>query len=199
MGRLTLVILVVYAALTLGVRAWIQRIRTGSFGVYGMRAGASASEWLVGVLLVSGTAASAAACIADFPGGWRGGVGPLRIAGVTIMLAGTVATFLAQLAMGSSWRVGVNREERTALVTGGPYAWVRNPIYTAMLLTAVGLMLAVPNPLSAAAFALILAGLEVQVRFVEEPWLVQRHGESYRDYTGAVGRFVPFVGRRRMS
>ena len=35
--------------------------------------------------------------------------------------------------MGRSWRIGVEEGERTDLVTGGPFAIVRNPIYASML------------------------------------------------------------------
>ncbi|MET9817324.1 MULTISPECIES: hypothetical protein [unclassified Streptomyces] len=40
--------------------------------------------------------------------------------------------------MGASWRVGVDVGERTALITGGPFAYVRNPIFTAMAVTGLG-------------------------------------------------------------
>ncbi len=35
--------------------------------------------------------------------------------------------------MGASWRIGVNPDERTKLVTGGVFAHVRKPISTAIL------------------------------------------------------------------
>jgi protein-S-isoprenylcysteine O-methyltransferase Ste14 len=33
---------------------------------------------------------------------------------------------------GASWRIGVDPDERTTLVTSGPFAIARNPIFTAM-------------------------------------------------------------------
>jgi protein-S-isoprenylcysteine O-methyltransferase Ste14 len=53
----------------------------------------------------------------------------------------------------------------------------------------------VPNLLSAVALLLIVPGLEIQVRRVEEPYLIRIHGDSYRDYARRVGRFLPGVGR----
>lgn len=47
-----------------------------------------------------------------------------------------------------SWRIGVDVTERTALVTSGPFGVVRNPIFTSMLITSLGLSFAVPNALS---------------------------------------------------
>src|SRR5262249_20890865 len=83
---------------------------------------------------------------------------------------------------------------RTALVAGGPFLWVRNPIYSSMLLAALGLALAAPNVLSVLALLALLVALELQVRLVEEPYLTRAHGRSYRDYASRTGRFVPGGG-----
>jgi protein-S-isoprenylcysteine O-methyltransferase Ste14 len=40
-----------------------------------------------------------------------------------------------------------------------------------------------------------LAGMQVQVRAVEEPYLSLAHGEAYARYAARVGRFLPGVGR----
>jgi protein-S-isoprenylcysteine O-methyltransferase Ste14 len=44
---------------------------------------------------------------------------------------------------------------------------------------------------------LALGSLELQVRCVEEPCLLAKHGAQYRDYTVRVGRFMPGVGLTR--
>ena len=51
--------------------------------------------------------------------------------------------------------------------------------------------------LALAALGAAVFSLEVQVRFVEEPYLRRTHGESYRAYEREVGRFVPLMGRAR--
>jgi protein-S-isoprenylcysteine O-methyltransferase Ste14 len=43
----------------------------------------------------------------------------------------------------------------------------------------------------------MVASIEVQVRVVEEPYLLRVHGQVYRDYLATVGRFVPRLGLRR--
>jgi protein-S-isoprenylcysteine O-methyltransferase Ste14 len=53
----------------------------------------------------------------------------------------------------------------------------------------------VPNVVAAATLAALVAGLETQVRLVEEPYLARVHGDRYRRYAAATGRFVPGVGR----
>ena len=83
------------------------------------------------------------------------------------------------------------------LVTTGLFAWVRNPIYTAMLTTLLGLVPAVPNVLAAVAFFVAFVGLELHVRKVEELYLLllRLHPERLRAYARRVGRFVPRIGR----
>ena len=97
--------------------------------------------------------------------------------------------------MGTSWRIGVDPGERTELVTNGPFALVRNPIFAAMLPTALGLTLLVPSWIAIAGFVGLLVALELQVRVVEEPHLLRVHGASYASYAARVGRFVPGLGR----
>ena len=46
-----------------------------------------------------------------------------------------------------------------------------------------------------AGFVLLVVTIELQVRAVEEPYLLATHGDAYRDYLASVGRFVPGVGR----
>ena len=107
--------------------------------------------------------------------------------GIVLAAAGGVAVFAAQLGMGESWRIGVSDEERTELITGGWFSVVRNPIYTAMIVGWTGLALIVPTWLGFAAVATIALGLELQVRFVEEPYMKRTHGEAYRAYAPAGG------------
>lgn len=119
-------------------------------------------------------------------------------AGLVVGVAGIVLTFWAQLAMGASWRIGVDPGERTDLVTGGPFAVVRNPIFSTMALTAVGLTLMAPTVPGLAGLVALLASLQVQVRLVEEPHLHRHHGPTYATYTQTVGRFLPgWVGLSR--
>jgi protein-S-isoprenylcysteine O-methyltransferase Ste14 len=97
--------------------------------------------------------------------------------------------------MGTAWRVGVLSEERTVLVTSGAFRYVRNPFFTATLVTAAGLALLTPNLVAAAAVAILAAAIEIQVRQVEEPHLRQVHGEAYERYTAVTGRFLPRTRR----
>jgi protein-S-isoprenylcysteine O-methyltransferase Ste14 len=120
----------------------------------------------------------------------------VRWAGAAFAVAGVIGTLAAQLHMGASWRVGVDPGERTALVTGGAFGLARNPIFTAMTATTLGLAALVPNVVSLAAAVVLLVSVQVQVRAVEEPYLLRVHGPAYADYAARVGRFLPGIGRR---
>ncbi|OBH17338.1 methyltransferase [Mycolicibacter sinensis] len=115
--------------------------------------------------------------------------------GAVLAVAGIVATLYGQRDMGASWRIGVDSSESTTLVRRGAFAYVRNPIFAAMLIFAAGITLMAPNPLALIAFWVLLATIELQVRVVEEPYLLRTHGDTYLGYLRTVGRFVPGIGR----
>jgi protein-S-isoprenylcysteine O-methyltransferase Ste14 len=112
-----------------------------------------------------------------------------QVVGLMVALAGFAGVVAAQHAMGRSWRVGVDPAERTALVTGGVFGQIRNPIFTAMITASVGLTAMVPNLLQLLALACLVAGAELQVRVVEESYLRRTHGIAYDRYAAIVSRF----------
>jgi protein-S-isoprenylcysteine O-methyltransferase Ste14 len=121
----------------------------------------------------------------------------LGVTGAGLAVAGVLATFVAQLVMGPSWRVGVDADERTELVVRWPFTVVRNPIFTTMGCTALGLALMVPTWLAVAGLLSLAWSLEYQVRRVEEPYLRSVHGARYEQYLARVGRFLPRPGAVR--
>ena len=201
MAAAALVLYGVSLTLTFGVRIAVQVRRTGSTGVHGFAADAGPLERFAGALFVTSLAAGALAPTLTLLGvlepipALDGVVG--HAIGLVLAAGGVVLTFGAQLAMGDEWRIGVDPEERTRLVTSGPFKVVRNPIYSAMIPTVLGLVLMVPNVLAVAVFAALVVALEMQVRLVEEPHLQRTHGEEYANYAAHVGRFVPGVGLLR--
>lgn len=203
MAVVALVLYGVSLTLTFGVRIALQVRRTGSTGVHRPAADATALEWLAGACFIAGLVAGGMAPILALLDVLEpiavldGTVG--HAVGVVLAAGGVVLTFGAQLAMGDAWRIGVDPEERTQLVTGGPFKLVRNPIYSAMIPTILGLVLMVPNVLAIAVLATLVTALELQVRLVEEPHLLRTHGEEYADYAAQVGRFVPGLGLLRST
>jgi protein-S-isoprenylcysteine O-methyltransferase Ste14 len=77
------------------------------------------------------------------------------------------------------------------LVRAGPYQWVRNPMYIAVLSTIIGEAILF-HSLLLVSYAL-LAGVVMHlfVVFVEEPSLRRQFGESYETYLRTVPRWLP--------
>ncbi|MGK3981622.1 isoprenylcysteine carboxylmethyltransferase family protein [Sorangium sp. So ce136] len=196
---IALVLFTVYCALAFGWRSLRQRRATGSTGFRGISGPPGSVEWTGGVLFVAAIALAVAAPIAEIAGWVAPLVAPGAAAvglGAATVLAGAAGTLWSQAAMGDSWRIGVSADERTTLVTRGPFTAVRNPIFSFMVLTAAGMLLVVPDPLAIASLVALVVAIELQVRFVEEPYLLRTHGDSYADYCARVGRFVPGLGLR---
>jgi protein-S-isoprenylcysteine O-methyltransferase Ste14 len=194
-----LLFVAIYVALAFGLRSYLHYRRTGSTGFRGVSGRPLSLEWTGGVMFVLAMIATVAAPLLV----WAGIEHPLLassmardVAGGVALGAGTLALLWSQGAMGTSWRIGVDQHEVTGLVTAGPFAVVRNPIFSAMLFSVLGLALLLPTVTALAAFTLLLLAVELQVRFVEEPYLLRTHGDAYRSYAHRVGRFVPGLGRR---
>ena len=148
----------------------------------------SALAWLGQSLLTAGIVASPFGVALGEANG--SGVG---VAGLVLLASGVLATIVAQGQMGASWRAGVDPVERTELVTRGLFRRVRNPIYSSMIAAGAGMALVVSNGVTVAAAVAILAGSEIVVRGVEEPYLRASHGTDYDEYVARSGRFVPRV------
>ena len=186
-----------FLALAFGLRCWVQYRRTGSTGFILPGRDARGPEQAASGLFVVGLVAIQAAPLADLAGLDRLGAldrPGLGAVGALFALVGIGLCLWAQFAMGASWRIGVDPGEVTDLVTSGPFARVRNPIFTAMLVAVVGFGLLVPNLVAAIAIVALVLGLEAQVRWVEEPYLRRVHGSSYEQYARRAGRFVPGLG-----
>ena len=203
MAELALVLYGLYLALAFGLRTVLQWRSTGSSGFHGVGGQPGSAEWLAGVgfvvALVMGAAAPALALAGVLEPIEAVDGAAARAAGVALAVSGISLTLYAQVAMGKSWRIGVDQEERTELVTDGPFALVRNPIFSAMIPTAFGLALMVPSVLAIGGFVALVIALELQVRVVEEPYLIRAQGQRYIDYATVTGRFVPGLGRLEVT
>ncbi len=180
-------------------RSVLQWRRTGSTGIKGFHGRIGSTEWLAGLAAGAGLILAPLSPLATLLG-WPGGTlvfedAGLHLAGAGLASLGILGALAAQLHMGDSWRVGVDDTETTPLVTGGLFAYVRNPIFTFIGVSLLGFVLLVPSPFSMATLVLTFVGIQLQVRAVEEPYLQAHHGDRYARYAAAVGRFVPGFGK----
>lgn len=198
MTALALLLSVVFFLVAFVLRSYVQWNRTGDHG-FRLSRSAGVLPRVASVLMVFGFLVVVVALVGDAVGAFdrldaldQAGV---RAAGLAFMGVSLLATSKAQLDLRDSWRIGVDESERTDLVTDGTFRLVRNPIFTGMLVFGVGMVLVAPSVVAIVGGALLVAGLEVQVRGVEEPYLLRTHGSAYASYAARVGRFVPGLGR----
>lgn len=123
-----------------------------------------------------------------------GGPGLARMIAAMI-LAPTAAVFawLAVRILGKQFRILAGLYPDHELVRTGPYAIVRNPIYTSLflMLIATGLLMT-RWPLLSLAAALFITGTEIRVRG-EEGLLRERFGKEFEQYTRHVPAYLPFL------
>ena len=101
----------------------------------------------------------------------------------------------ALLVAATLWRIWchlfIAGSKNADLVTAGPYAVMRNPLYVGTLVGAVGFGLAVHLPILALALAVAFAIFYPAVVAQEEVRLEQLFGERYREYCARVPRWLP--------
>lgn len=123
---------------------------------------------------------------------------PAAAAGLALAIAGLALTKWCHLAMGEQWRMWVDPGRPSLLVAGGPFRWVRHPIYASQALVLWGTWLLAPTPFLGLAAALHLACMGKKSS-LEERHLLGLHGAGYESYRKRTGRFVPRIPSRRRA
>lgn len=119
----------------------------------------------------------------------------IAVGGVALAFA---ATWVCWRRMGRSWRMGIDPNERTALVVTGPYRVIRHPIYALSAMLMICTVIAAPTPLLLVAAVVHIALLRWEA-IREERYLSRVHGESFERYCAGVGRFFPVLPRRNST
>ncbi len=104
-------------------------------------------------------------------------------------LACGVPISLAGLAL-RAWAAG-HLAKNLQLAIGGPYAYIRNPLYAGTLLVAFGLAIAARSIWLAALFAAVFLLVYLPVVMLEEQHLTKLFPE-YADYAAAVPSLIPY-------
>ncbi|HXN35877.1 MAG TPA: isoprenylcysteine carboxylmethyltransferase family protein [Opitutaceae bacterium] len=121
-----------------------------------------------------------------FHGGWLGArILPLSLAwfwaGAAITAAGLGFSVWARVHLGEYWSGNVTLKEGHRLIRSGPYALVRHPIYTGILLGMLGTAVAVGEVRGVLAVAILTFSFIRKLR-KEEEWLTEEFGEEYLRY-----------------
>lgn len=118
----------------------------------------------------------------------------VEAAAVALLMAATVWLFVwASRTMGRNWSIVARTRGDHALVTAGPFAWIRHPIYTAMFLMMIALAIGLGHVARLfIAVPLYAMGTAIRVR-IEERLLRTVVGSAYEEYANRVKRFIPGV------
>ncbi len=114
----------------------------------------------------------------------------LRWMGFGLGILSVILRTWAQIELDTQWSAQLQLTNDHHLVTTGPYAHLRHPLYTAMIGWCVALSLLTANWIFVAFSALSILGLMVRIP-KEEQMMIETFGDEYRTYQQHTGRFFP--------
>jgi protein-S-isoprenylcysteine O-methyltransferase Ste14 len=109
--------------------------------------------------------------------------------GILCCVGGLILFLFSLISFGRSFRVGIDEDRPDKLITGGVFAFSRNPIYTAFGAVLLGQFLIFPNWILLVYFILGIALFHRQV-LREETFLRKHYGKEYLDYCRKVRRYI---------
>lgn len=121
--------------------------------------------------------------ITGFEMGW------LKTVGFILSIIGFLLTFMAQIQMKNSWRLGIDQENTVDLVTTGMYQYSRNPVYFGLGFVFIGFFLIAPN-VGSLIFLIIMAFSIHKKVIDEEEFLSQKIPDEYSKYAKKVRRWI---------
>ncbi len=106
-----------------------------------------------------------------------------------LLILSLIVVWLAQSNMKESWRIGIDEENKTELVTDGFFSISRNPIFLGIMIANIGLFLVLPNAFTLLIIALSTVSINTQIR-LEEEFLLKEFGGHYKNYRVKVRRWI---------
>jgi len=111
---------------------------------------------------------------------------------VALLALGLGFTVYARIWLAGNWSSEVTLKQGHELIRNGPYALVRHPIYSGLLLALFASALAVGRWRALAGLALFVAAL-LRKLTIEERFMADRFGAAYARYREDVAALVPFL------
>ena len=122
---------------------------------------------------------------------WPAGLWPFWL-GAAVTIVGLLFAVWARGYLGSNWSRSVTIKQDHELITTGPYAVVRHPIYTGILTGFLGMAIAISQVRGLIVFVLIFLALWLKLR-MEEQWMRSQFGETYATYARRTAALVPYL------
>ncbi len=122
----------------------------------------------------------------------------LRWAGFVLGILSVAFWMWTQIHLDTQWSAQLQLRREHHLVTTGPYARVRHPLYSAMFGWGIALALLTANWIFTAICVLMVIGLLWRVP-KEEQMMLESFGDEYKTYMQHTGRFFPKLGFRKAA
>lgn len=111
--------------------------------------------------------------------------------GVPLFVLGLALAIWARRYLGRNWGTPMTQKDDPELITSGPYRWIRNPIYSGIILAMIGTAIAVS--VEWVVIAVLLGGYFVYSAFMEQKFLESRFPDTYPSYKRSTKMLIPFV------
>lgn len=112
--------------------------------------------------------------------------------GFIVTTGGLYFSVRARKRLGKNWSQAVTIKDDHQLITDGPYAIVRHPIYTGLIVGFIGTSLALGELRGLISDLLVFGVLLYKLR-LEDKWLLEQFGESYKIYSQKTAAIIPFI------
>lgn len=112
--------------------------------------------------------------------------------GVVLCIAGLIFCIWARFTLGRNWSGVVTLKGGHELITSGPYALVRHPIYTGLLTMFVATVIVLGHVAGIIALPFVLVSFWVKSRY-EEKLMLKKFPDEYAAYQQRVKRLIPFI------
>ena len=122
---------------------------------------------------------------------WPQGFWPFWI-GAPVTIVGLLFAVCARQYLGNNWSSSVTIKQGHELITTGPYALVRHPIYTGILTGFVGTAIALSQVRGIVGFVVIFGVLWAKLG-TEEDWMRSQFGETYATYSQRTAALLPYL------
>jgi protein-S-isoprenylcysteine O-methyltransferase Ste14 len=113
------------------------------------------------------------------------------VIGVALCALGVGFAVWARLYIGRNWGMPMSRRENPELVTTGPYAFVRHPIYTGIIFAMLGSAIAVNVMWALLLFVIVPYFIYSATR--EEAFMIEQFPGAYPAYRKRTKMLLPFV------
>jgi protein-S-isoprenylcysteine O-methyltransferase Ste14 len=112
--------------------------------------------------------------------------------GAAVNVGGLLFAVWARVHLGRNWSRSVTIKQGHELITTGPYAVVRHPIYTGILTGFLGTAIAISQVRGVIVVVLIFFVFWLKLR-MEEEWMRSQFGETYATYARQTAALVPYL------